>query len=76
MNGNQQKAIVVAVLISILMLVFIPTRWLGLVDGVLSHEFVLSVTEGFLFSGMDLVIQLGIVWGVTALLIAALKSPN
>lgn len=53
------------------MVVFVPVRWLG--EDALEHKYVFSIPQGYLFSGMDLVIQLGFVWGVTALLIVAFR---
>ncbi|WP_126812600.1 hypothetical protein [Marinobacter salarius] len=72
MNAYQKTATGVAAVISLIMLLFVPVRWLG--EGALSHKFVFSIPQGYMFSGMDLVIQLGIVWGVAALLIAAFKK--
>lgn len=72
MNLYQKIVVGFAAVISLVMLLFVPVRWLG--EGALAHKFVFSIPQGYLFSGMDLVIQLGIVWAVAALLIAAFRK--
>lgn len=77
MNASQKNVVRVAALISFVMLVYAPFR--ATVKGQpLKYDFVLTVFEPGVWhiSVMDLSIQLGIVWGVSALLIAALRQKD
>ena len=77
MNSSQRNVVVVASLISLLMMLFVPFR-IPSSSQPLKYDFILAVFEPgqWYISVMDLLIQFGIVWAVAALMIAVLRQPN
>lgn len=74
MNASQKGVVRVASVVSAIMLIYPPFRALRY-DQPLKYDLFLAVFEksSWNISIMDLTIQLALVWGVSTLLIAALR---